>query len=191
MSFFKSSREKHLWFWALVVLIGIFTTLFIGKPLAQFFGNQNVQIIVFLIGILLTGIAIIINAIKIKPSKIELSLWFGIVAVYIMVFLRLGLPERSHLFEYSILTIIIHKALIERKNQGVQIHKPALISFIITFFIGVLDEGIQIILPNRVFDLQDILFNSVAIISAVISKLSINWIRVRSDKSKIKKKKHD
>ncbi len=94
-----------------------------------------------------------------------------------MLFLRLGLPERSHLFEYSVLAIIIHKALNERANQGGQVPVPALLAFAIAFLIGVFDECLQIILPDRVFDPVDILFNGFAVTMAIGSSVILRWIR--------------
>ncbi len=43
MPLFTSSREKHLWIWAFSVFAAIFSTLFIGQPLARLLANQNIQ----------------------------------------------------------------------------------------------------------------------------------------------------
>jgi VanZ family protein len=96
-----------------------------------------------------------------------------------MFFLRMGLPRRSHLIEYSVLATFVHKALIERLNQGKYIVQPALHVLLIAFLIGVLDECIQIFLPNRVFDLYDILFNGIAVAIAIGSTLVLSWLRKR------------
>lgn len=183
MSIFSSKREKKLWIWAFIVFIAIYATLFIGKPLATLFNNQDVQAIVFLLVMILIGVTIISHSLKYKPSNIELTLLLGIIAVYIMFFLRLGLPERSHLMEYSVLTIFIHKALIERFKHKNNTLKPALFAFIISVVIGVTDECIQIFLPNRVFDFNDILFNIIAVIGVLFSNLFLNWVRKKKSKA--------
>ena len=81
------------------------------------------------------------------------------------------------------LAIFIHKALLERRNQRDQILIPAPLALVVTFLIGVLDECIQIILPNRVFDPVDILFNGMAATMAIGSSVSFTWVRKLRAKS--------
>jgi len=183
MTLFTSLREKNNWFWAFAVFAGIFSTLFIGQPLASVFGNQNIQAAIFLLGMILVGATIIVHGLTTKPGKIEIAVLLGIAAVYIMFFLRLGIPERSHLIEYSVLAIFIHKALSERVRQGGQVLMPALFSFVVTCLIGVLDECIQIFLPNRVFDPMDIMFNCIAVTMAIGASVHITWLRKLKGKS--------
>lgn len=177
MSIFTSSREKRLWLCVLLVIIAIYSTLFLGQPLAELFESQDFRAAIFLLVMLLIGTTILIHAIKTKPSKTEITFILGIIAVYIMFTLRLGMPERSHLMEYSVLAIFVHQAINERLRNGKQIPVPALISFILTFLIGVIDECIQLFLPNRVFDTQDIVFNGMAAVAALGTYTVILWIR--------------
>ena len=186
MPLFTSPREKQLWTWALVVFGTICSTLFFGQPLAKLFGNQNVQGIIFVLGMVLVGSAILVHALKRKPSKIEIGLLLGISAVYLMFFLRLGLPERSHLIEYSVLAIIIHKAVTERFGQEEKILKAAFLALILTFLLGVLDESMQLFLPHRVFDPVDILFNGFAAAAAIGANVVLTWVRRLMDRSKEK-----
>jgi len=186
MTLFTSNREKRLWFWVIVVIVAIFSTLFLGQPLIELFSSQDLRAIIFVLVMLLVGTTILIHAIKTKPSRIELTIWFGLLAVYTMFILRLGMPERSHLMEYSVLAIFIHKAILERKSQGKQIPAPALIALVSTFLIGVLDECIQILLPNRYFDPEDIIFNGMAAVMAIGSSVVLNWVRKRKNTSKMK-----
>ncbi|NKI26957.1 VanZ family protein [Arenibacter sp. 6A1] len=175
MPFYTSLREKHLWIGTFSVVMAIYATLFVGRPLANVLRDQDIQALIFLLGMVLVGTAMVLHAIKTGPSKTELSLWVGIVAVYVMLFLRLGIPERSHLIEYSVLAILIHKALIERKNNGKHIPVPSLASFLIAFLIGVLDECLQLFLPHRVFDPVDIVFNGLAVAMAIGSSVIVSW----------------
>lgn len=184
---FTSLREKKLWFWVIVVFAAIFSTLFIGQPLIEVFASQDLRAVVFLFGMILVAAAILIHAIKTKPSGIELGIIMGIVAVYAMFILRLGMPERSHLFEYSILAILIHKALLERANSRKLTMPPALLALIIAFSIGVLDEGVQIIIPDRVFDPEDIVFNGFVILMAIGTNIVFKWIgKIRSKSNRNK-----
>ncbi|MEN3324514.1 VanZ family protein [Mariniflexile soesokkakense] len=187
MTLFTSSREKRLWFWAFIVFNTIYATLFMGRPLACQLRDQNVQAFFFVLGILLVGTAIIIHGVRTKPSKSEISILLGIIAVYVMFIFRLGASERSHVIEYSVLAIFIHKALVERVHQKKLILAPAFLALIFTSLIGVLDECIQIILPNRVFDHQDILFNVIAVTMAIGASALLTCVRKRIDRNKIKK----
>ncbi len=98
------------------------------------------------------------------------------------VYSRLGFAERSHLFEYSVLAIFIHEALIERAIQGKKIPKPGLVAFLTAFAIGMLDEFIQLFLPGRVFDLIDILFNGLAAFMAIAASSAIRRVRKKISK---------
>lgn len=187
MPFFTSSREKYRWFWAFLIFATIISTLFMGQPLANQLRDQNIQAIFFLSGMVLIATAVIIHGLKNKPGKVEFSVLIGILAVYVMFFFRLGAPERSHLIEYSVLTIFIHNALTERFRFGNQI-KPVWLTFLITFGIGVLDESIQQLLPDRVFDWEDILFNGIAVMMALGSTLILRWVRRLISKSRNPKK---
>lgn len=183
MPVFTSTREKKLWLWSLAVLAAIFSTLFVGQPLLKLFGNQNIQAVIFMFGMLLVGGAMLAHGLKTQPGKIEWAILLGIVAVYFMLFLRLGLPERSHLIEYSVLAIFVHMALMERRGQENQVLKTALLAFLITFATGVLDECLQIFLPDRVFDLTDMVFNGLAGLMAIGARVILQWVRKKIRKN--------
>lgn len=125
----------------------------------------------------LVGATIILHAFRTRPGKTELTVLLGIIAVYVLFFLRLGLPERSHLMEYSVLAIFVHKAITERANNGKRIPNPAIVAFLITLLIGVVDECIQLVLPYRVFDMLDIVFNGIAIAMAIGSAILLSRVR--------------
>jgi hypothetical protein len=166
-SFFTSNREKALWIYTLIILVGIFLSLIIGRPFLELFKNQELQGGVFLLGMVIIGICIVLYGIVSKPKIVEFILILGIITVYILLFLRLGLPERSHLIEYSTLSLTIHHALIERKKQGKKIPYLSLYALMLACSIGVIDEIIQIFIPKRVFDPNDIMFNCLAALLAI------------------------
>jgi hypothetical protein len=155
-----------------------------GRPLASQLRDQNVQAVFFVLGMLLVGAAILIYSVKAKPGKPEMSMLLGIAAVYIMFIFRLGAPERSHLIEYSVLAICIHKALIERAQHKKWIRQPAIPALTLAFLVGVLDESIQFFLPNRVFDPEDIVFNGMAVTMAIGARALLVWVRKRMVGSK-------
>ena len=177
MSFFSTTREKRYWLGALIVLAAIITSLFAGQWMAEFFSDQNVQAVIFLTCMILIGVAIIIHGLQKRPGRYEIAALLGISGVFIMLFLRLGLAERSHLMEYSVLALFTHKALQERMQVSIPAWRPALIAGILAFAIGILDECVQLLLPNRVFDPIDIIFNGIAVSGVIGSSLLLRWLR--------------
>ena len=174
-----SARERRYWSYALAVAIAIFATLLMGRPLQQMLRDQNVQAVFFLSGMLLVGAAILVHGLRLRPDGRELAVWLGLAAVFTMFVFRLGAPERSHLIEYSVLAIFVHKALGERWVESASIWRTALMAWLFTFLIGVLDEGLQYWLPDRVFDTEDIVFNGIAATMAIGGSMIVNWARQR------------
>ena len=183
MSLFTSSREKRLWLYALIVWVAILSTLAFGRQLQHIVMAQNTQAVFFWVGLILIGVTIIVHGLKVRPSKTEWTIWFGLAAVYILFIVRLGVPERTHLMEYSVLAIFIHKALIERLSLKNQVLMPALLAFMVTLILGILDECVQMFLPNRVFDPLDMLFNSLAALMAIVGSMMLHWASKKLRKS--------
>ncbi|NND34497.1 MAG: VanZ family protein [Saprospiraceae bacterium] len=183
MSVFRTHKEKQLWFYVIIILVGIFSVLAIGRPLQEMLRDQNTQAVFFLIGMLLTAATIVIHGLKVRPGKVEWVIWLGLAAVYTMFIFRLGAPERSHVIEYSVLAVFILSALIERQGEKGKYLRPGLIAFVLTTLIGTIDEGIQVFLPDRVFDPQDILFNSLAALMAVGGSILLRYVRHKFSRS--------
>ena len=76
--------------------------------------------------------------------------------------------------------VFIHEALTERASQGRRVPVPALLAMLATTLVGALDEGIQAILPSRVFDPMDMLFNCLAAVMAVTASAALRWARRRA-----------
>lgn len=125
MSLFTSPKEKKLWLYVLIILVAILSTLVFGQPLQKIFQDQNVQAVIFLSGMILTAITIVVHSLKSQSSKKEIAVWIGIAAVYLMLFLRLGLSERTHLIEYSVLAIFVFSAFSERFRDQKKLWKDA------------------------------------------------------------------
>ncbi len=178
MSLFKSPHEKRLWLWVLLVLVGIYGTLGLARTFTGYLRDREMLTAAFILGLILVVASIVVHGLRTKASKLEVSVWIGIIAVYLLVALRLSIAEeRGHLVEYGILAIFIHKALLERKKHGGLVKYPALSAMILATFFGVIDECIQLFLPSRVFDPMDMLFNTFAATMAIVSSLFLQWAR--------------
>ena len=94
-----------------------------------------------------------------RLGRLEIAVGIGILAVLLLTWLRLGSWEaRTHLFEYALVAALVHEALLERRDNGRRLPAPALLALIISILLGWLDEGLQSLLPNRVFDPVDVAF---------------------------------
>ena len=97
-----------------------------------------------------------------------------------MVLMRMALPEeRSHILEYTVVALLMHAALEERKVQGRNVPYPAILAIVGTSLIGILDESIQLLMPSRTFDAFDILFDFLAALMAVTASVALRWAQRR------------
>lgn len=184
MPLFASVRERRLWLWTLVVVVAIYATLGLASMLAGVWHHQGLSAAAFLGAMLLIGVAILTQGLKVRPGGREIGVALGIAVVYFFMFFRMTIPERSHLIEYSVVAVFIYEALTERASQGRRVPAPALLAILATSLVGALDEGIQVFLPSRVFDPVDILFNALAAGMAVTAMALLAWARRRWPKQK-------
>lgn len=132
----------------------------------------------FWLGLWLIGLAITVLGLRMRPSLAEVGVAMGVAAVYLLLFLRMNLPEeRSHIIEYTIVALLIYEALNERKSQGRPVRFPALYAILAAWCVGTVDECIQLFMATRVFDLVDILFNCLSAVVAVTASASLAWAR--------------
>jgi len=175
---FSSRRERRLWIATLLVLIAIYATLGLAPRLAGLLRQSGLIGISFTLGLVLTAVAILLHGLRRRAGKTEVFVWVGIAAAYLLLFARIQLPEeRSHLIEYSLVAVLIFEALRERKQQGRHVPLPALLALLISSLLGLVDEGIQALLPNRVFDPLDLLFNFLAALMAITASSALSWAR--------------
>ena len=176
---FSSDRERRLWAWAAAAVVAIYVTIGFSGPLLGLVPDDQRAAFFFLLAMFLVGMAALAEGLKFRPRGWEIGIALGIVAVYVMFFLRMTLAERTHLIEYGVVGILIHQALLERASQGRRVTKPALLAVMVATSIGIIDECIQFFVPNRVFDPVDIFFNFMAAGAAVTACVLLGWVRGR------------
>ncbi len=186
--YIHSTKKYSKWFqnktflWSLIAcyVTLIYSTLYIMRPILNFLkmtlkGYLNLSVgIMFLIILSLVLAHIISNRERYSVSQ---YLWFSFIScLYGLVIYILELPEEQvHYIEYGVLSALIYLALTHDINN-VSIY---IFSSIIVFVFGAIDEGIQWLLPNRVFDIRDIIMNGTAgilvqlLIAMVISKRKV------------------
>ena len=184
MNFFTSKRERRLWVWALAILVPIYSTLGVTGAVTGFLRQRNLLEVSFVLGLLLAVGATIVQWVKRSPGRGEIWVALGVAAAYFMVWVRIETPEeRTHLFEYGLVAIFIYRALIERRRNGRRIPRPAVLAVVVSALLGWLDEGIQAILPNRVYDIRDVGFNALTGVMAVVASVALDGVRQRGKKS--------
>jgi len=182
-SLFASDRERRLWAWTLAVVVAIYSTLGLARTLAGVLRDEGLLVASFAFGMVLVGATVVVLGLRKRPGAAEIGIALGIAAAYFMVMLRMALPEeRTHLIEYGVVAVFIHEALKERARQGRRVPIPALLAIAAASVVGVIDECIQAFIPSRVFDPEDILFNFLAALMAVVSSVALSWARRRRDR---------
>ena len=178
MTFFSSKRERRLWVWTAVVVAAIYSTLGLARTLTDKLGNDFFSVWLFLLGCILVLLTVITQGLKARPGGAEIAVALGVAAAYLLILVRMSAPtERSHLVEYGVVAVFIHEALTERANQGRRVPVPALLAIVAASLVGVIDEGIQKLIPSRVFDPVDILFNVLAAVMAVVASVALRRAR--------------
>ncbi len=180
MPLFSSARERRLWTALLIVLGAIYATLGTAPDIAALL-RERVDLTAMMVFLSLVALVVIsILFVRRRPGRAEIALAVGIVIVYVMAWLRIGVAspeERTHLFEYSLVAALVHEALLERRDNGRRVPAPAILALIISVFLGWLDEGIQSLLPNRVYDLMDVAFNGLAATMIIGSRWLLDFLR--------------
>ena len=165
-----------MWKCAFAVIAAIALTLFLSSSLNKLFHSQTVSAIGFLVVMGLVGFTLLTQGLDARLKNIEIGVIIGFVAVCLMFFLRLSLPERSHVIEYSVLAVFIYEALLERASHG-GMQFPWAWAIAISSLTGVVDECAQLFLPDRFFDTDDILFNTLASLFGVGSVSGLRLLR--------------
>lgn len=176
---FTSDRERRLWFRVLVVVVAIWSSLGLAGTLAETLRDRNLLDVAFFIGFLVTVGSIVTGTLQQRVTGREIWAGLSIAVAYAMIAVRMGIPlaERTHLFEYGLVAVLIYQALTERFRSGRKELASAALAVAMTALLGWLDEGIQALLPNRVYDLRDVGFNALAGLLAVAANLVLIWVR--------------
>lgn len=178
---FTSTRERRLWAATAAVLFGIYATLGLARTLADELRTRELIDAAWVTGLIVMVGALAIVAVRTRPGRREIAIGVAIAAAYVMLFARLAIPEeRTHLIEYSLVAALMLEALRERQAGGARVPAPAFIAVGATALVGAIDEGIQWLLPNRVFDPVDMLFNLLAALVAVAGVEGLRRARGRT-----------
>lgn len=165
---FVSPRERRLWLWALAAVAAVFATLGLARTVSAELVDRGLLDAAYVTAFLMVAAAAGVVGLRVRPGGAEIGVALGVTAVYLMVFVRMALPEeRTHLIEYGVVAVLAYAALRERRDSGRPVPAPWLLAFGLTAAVGVVDEIVQAVLPSRVFDVRDIGFNLAAAALAI------------------------
>lgn len=180
VTIFTSARERRLWLLAAAVVVAIYATLNQVPAIAAWLRNRNALDDTFFWTFVVVVIAISLLGISRRPGWREIAVGIAVIGTYTTAFLRFGNPaERTHLFEFGVVAVLVYLALVERRANGAEVRAPAVVAFASAAVLGWIDEGIQAILPNRFFDPIDMAFNTGAALLAVVAIVALRWARAR------------
>lgn len=175
---FTSDREKRLWIYTLIVMLAIYSTLSPAQRVAAELRERGLLGVSSAAAMVVVALIIGVHWVKTRPGRREIGAGIGVAAIYLTTIIRLPVPEaRSHLFEYGLVALLIDQALTERVRNGRPVPVPPLLAVGATAALGWIDEGIQALLPNRVYDLADVGLNAAFAVAAIASSLVMRWAR--------------
>ena len=182
VSAFTSARERRLWVWALATVLAIYGTLGLAGRLATRIPAE-VTGALFGVGFLVVILVVGLSGWLGRSGPREAWMRAGVAAVYGMVLVRMGADgaERTHLFEYGLVALLIHAALLERTRGGRPVAYAGLVAVGSAALLGWLDEVIQGVVPGRTYDLRDVGFNAGAAAVAVGASRALAWARGRDN----------
>ena len=166
----EKGRLRKIW-WTVVglYLAVVYMTLGVARGLwdvlNEFLGGRAIGFI-YLVGIVAVLALFVYMVFKKKersPGRYLLFLLF-VSIFFILSKLAIYPVEKFHLLEYGGLSFLVYNALkTELDRYDIRLY---ILGSLICVGAGVVDEVIQLALPNRVFDYRDIILNAVSSVTA-------------------------
>jgi hypothetical protein len=181
MTLFTSSRERALWLWAGAVVVAIYSTLGVARVVVEGLRERNLLRLGVATLIVLLALVLAVRLMRRGPGWREVATALGAALLYAAVFVLVErAEERLHIVEYGAVGALVYLALEERRRNG----RPApgaswLLAVLAAAALGWLDEGIQKILPNRYYDVQDVVLNALGGLLAVVTIVLLGRARSR------------
>lgn len=174
-------EERRWWRISLGYLAGIYLSLYPLQFVLDFLRSRNLLRLSLAALFVAAAAAVAVWMRRRGATRLEWLALGGIGAVYAALLERMTIvQERLHLLEYGLLALGFRAALDARRRSGAgpagAWSVPAG-AWALTAAAGWLDEGIQAVLPNRVYDLRDVGFNALAGALALASAAALEAAR--------------
>jgi len=148
------------WGWIAAYTLLLYATIPFARTWLNFLRNMLGASFSFWVNVSLALVGVILLAFFWISQTLNRKQWIALIAIGLAVCLfmsEMGIPEeRIHLLEYAGLGYLLVWAFRSRYQNILLYHR----ALGLVLLIGIGDEVIQGALPNRIFDLRDILFNT-------------------------------
>lgn len=153
--------ERQWWIAALVLIVLIYGTLYFVRGPIEFLRERNLLRLAVGLLFLASGSGVAVYLWKRRTGARELAVLLGFATVFGAAVSLAGLPEEKlHFLEYGLLGALLFHAFRERATRiGGTKWAAALLAGLAAALAGWGDEGIQALLPNRYYDVRDIVWN--------------------------------
>ena len=184
-----SRTERRLWIAAGGWLLLIYSTLYYVRGPIELLRERNLLRLTVAAVFLLAAATVTFFLLRQRPGWRGVAVLVVFGAAYAALILKVQSPEEKlHFIEYGVLAGLIHAALVTRRRRltgqvrwsASAMVWPGVVTVLLTAALGWGDEGLQAILPNRVYDLRDVGFNVIAAAIAVAASTAWRWAQARS-----------
>lgn len=160
------------------IVLVIYVTLGVVVDVLQFLENRIWGAGIFTLGCFMLLLVVVTQGFQRVPGWKEVLTGVGMGAMYAGTLMYIDhSEERIHVIMYGVVALLIYSAFLERATHDRRVPFHVILVIAATAVIGSIDELIQLTLPNRVFDLVDILYNILASVMAVLLNASLRWAR--------------
>jgi hypothetical protein len=171
VGFFTSAREKRLWLIAAAWLLSIYASTCFLQFVLDYLRARNllrVSLALLFVAVAATTARRIARQ---HPGRREIGVLLAAALAYVALLASTRIvQERIHYLQYGFLAALYYWALAERWRSNGPLpacarryrYWPELAATGLTAASGWIDEGIQALLPNRVYDLRDVVLNAFA-----------------------------
>ena len=186
---FVSRREKRLWFAAGLCVFLIYSSLYVARPAAELLREWNLLRIAVALAFVAAAGLIVWRLVAGGASwrVLGMAALVGVSYLVVLTVVPMMPEERLHFLQYGVVAALVYLALEERRRRIADLAvaqrdllsrlPPLPTAVVITGIAGWVDEGIQAILPNRVYDVRDIAFNIAAALWCVVAVKLVTWAR--------------
>ncbi|MCP4202151.1 MAG: hypothetical protein GY769_09470 [bacterium] len=174
-----SDQERRWWIGALALIVSIYATLYFARAPVEFLRERNLLRLtvgaVFVVAALGAVRVVRFRGVGLREGLVFLT--FG--AAFGGAVLLVDRPEEKlHFLEYGLLGGLLCGACRERAVRlGRSPLSAAATALVLAALAGWGDEGIQAILPNRVYDVRDILWNVSGSTIVILAQFAAGTVR--------------